>query len=236
MNQEDLKLVKAKDIKAGYLYLDKYNKYTLYMCIGKCIARKGYYYAFEVLKCDYIYAYSIEEVFNRIMKSRKYRFEGVHILPDFEDEKAVFDLAFYELGKFIEPEKINARIAQLKMCGLIKKERNVDFYIDEVYIGDWRKRNKLPCVTKFEKGKYYMREPLYALKKQTGLLLGESPIWRYGGSEIRYYRKIHIWYEFEYSKLFLVSRGLLEQCKVHYIQNQYTDMVEFNQNEWKGRV
>lgn len=174
---------KARDIKAGHLYIDKnscvmdYDCIRVEVCIGKML--KGETSAvFEFLELDlelteWNLANKGKEAVSKAIK-QGYKIQNVIMLSYFGTKTN----ALVDCGEFIAATKIPQWLAQLKLSGCT-------FSIDaDVYIGDWKQRKKYPTVRGkgFVEKRFYIKEELAYWRYDTHRLKQSDNVYFFWGS------------------------------------------------------
>jgi hypothetical protein len=182
----------VKELRAGCLYRYNNGSFDTYnVCIGKIPKLKDYYvfmYVGYVPRGVTLETYSLNEAVNH---------NGSVLLGS----NKVDDLYNYTyLGKVIkEPTEraIKTWITQLKLSGIEVHDYMMDIHNandltvtqithDEIILGDWNNRKKLPCVQRFRKGSIYVREDLAYIRTRIPYHNNDK-LWRYLGKQEDYY-------------------------------------------------
>jgi hypothetical protein len=235
MRMRELPQVKSEEIKLGYVYYAyEFGYNCVWVCIGKCIGWKTQPYIFiEVYLKNYdgsIAEYDVNRVLTELNAGRFY-VKDIFSVPECRNKRfstfAEFGLV-QEIGKLWDVNRIKGILTQLKLSGC-------SGYISEGvrnygYIGDWTKREKLPCVTEFKVGLYYIKEPLAYVKQRERIISQKDSVWIYRGFTVSDKR-----YNWEEVNLSFLGYGevLGYNVREHCVSRQYKDMVIFNEQEWK---
>jgi hypothetical protein len=245
MKLEELKNIDTKDMKLGYVYVVEYVPYTLksypnkrykyLVCIGKTIVQGNMPIVVELKPLQDIDNITDSDGVLNFVKSGKFE-NRVEIYAN--RKRTDLNDKLYCIGKLFKNEnEINSWIAQLKLCGY-------DVYMFDVvkyfgYIGDWKKRKKLPCVSNFVVNDLYIKESLAFVRRENRELLTYDYVWCYIGTRKKKGVVVYVWDEISVglSENYLSldnKRGFIKHR--HEVQHQYKDMVRFDRFEWKQKV
>jgi hypothetical protein len=226
------RVTSVKDIRAGYLYKHiSGNDASVYLvCVGKLLGRNTQYFEFikfeEFLPVSAtLESHPLNTLETRQLSINMYSETGLRAIIGHPFDNLVC------LGKIIdakEEKTIKAWITQLKLSGY-----NISGTQDkEVYLGDWKKRKKLPCVRKFVVGKKYVQEELaflrtrvpYTHTRQLQPHESYDIIWEFAGMDGDKYLWTSIWYE---NSAFNPKNKWQRNSTPYAIMENFKDMVEF---------
>jgi hypothetical protein len=225
MNLEDLTFIcKKEDMKCGYAYagsMAKLGIINVWVCIGQCIAWKRTPYIFALLSLENLVQDNTESMVKLI---RSGKFGKNFVVQSLEYTSISEDM--YCLGKVFEGNEINAWLSQLSLVGAnIQYDWRTQRY---GYIGDWETRKKVPCVSSFEFGKYYIKEPLYYCRRKTKSLEKKDIIWQFRGTRKVDGSVVYLWDELRCDDLRLGTSN----ARHHSLKTKYDDMLPFVYTDW----
>jgi hypothetical protein len=217
-------LKSIKEMKAGYLYKvcvvggkPKDTIYKYIVCIGKDITVKSHYcllvsFIENVPKEANLVNFPLSK-FNR----RKVEIYAV-ALSDANLSRYVC------LGKICEPteQAIKAWLTQLKLSGYIVEAGN-SASVCNYYIGDWRKRKKLPYVLDLQAGHWYVKEELAYMRMKTPYQ-STDVIWNYVGMQSG---GDYLWNK----TMFEYRMGRVTTGRLYHLTNNLKGMVELRINQ-----
>lgn len=228
------KVVKeSKEVKLGYAYILIGNDglVTYCVCVGKTLVHQGYIFAILTVSVEV----NKQEIDSGFIKIRDGKFGKEVLLRSLDIRRIRPEYRYMISGdiKLLEKNEINKWITQLKLSGhqFISSSEVKCFG----YIGDWKKREKIPCEERCVKNEVYVREPVAYLAIH-GLKLGEQeniPLWAYSGTEIWGLDYLYLWEETT-TKLWYecgFAYGLYGSVKKHKVKEQPTNLVRV-QDEW----
>jgi hypothetical protein len=210
MKIKDLKCVDKKDLKAGYMYVESYGvSNDAFVVLGKCIANKGMPVLVAYLSCEFDAEDDVQKLFG-----------GIGIL------EVSIKSSYRSAARIREVKQVVASNEQAILNWLANWELRGGkiFGFQETksnaYIGDWNKRQKLPCAKNFELGLGYVKEPV-AYVRQFVPYNATDILWIYAGKEFNKY----IWYEIDFGTYRTFS-NYAKYGKRHEVTEQYKDMVK----------
>jgi hypothetical protein len=167
-----------EEIKAGYLYavglkntLSLQYDLQYVVCLGKRVLERDSFYLFA------LWENSIINEKSRGVESFRHMRGKVNIVYI-----SCVGISYLECyGKVVSPTEIKAWLVSLKLSGLCifnMEELNKPF----LYVGDWTKREKLPCVKRFRKGGLYVEEGLAYIRTKSKYE-SRDEIYRYMGKD-----------------------------------------------------
>jgi hypothetical protein len=212
-----------KDVKAGYLYWRSCD--AIWLCVGNCIAKKESEYVFAILRLDKEVSNddSCEDLVDALQHGM-FRKPVVLRVARFQE--------MYCIGKLIDADDINIWITQLKLSGVTVE---IHPYVKRNgYIGDWRKRKKLPKAKNFQIGGTYLKEPVAYMANRIGTIGTYETVWVYKGIT----NNVHIWDEVKLRVLKpyitgeLSNFGMQRNVTRHKVKNQYRNLVEVDMKNY----
>lgn len=216
-----IKVLPGYAYKQGTYSLDA-TESTVKVCIGKCIAVTGTVYVMAVLSLK---NGSIEDN-NVLLQAVK---SGCFVKSVFVVDMSSVGIEDYSvcLGKVIDTDKIDLWLSQLRIMGCTFQ------YTDRVrkygYIGDWKKREKLPCIKEFEIGKVYIKEPLAYVRGTIRTLFYSDILFVYRGTKQINENILYLWDEYS---VFRWKYNKEDANRHHQVRERYTNMVEVHWESW----
>lgn len=230
--------LKERHMQVGMLYIARRNLFVdkAFVCLGKRLGTNELYFAVVGLNACLSMAqykrtvegYSELEIDLRESMKKGFAIVGIHLLSI---SRCLADLLpVYELFKDIQ---VKEWLMQMKLTGRPVK------LIDDVYLGDWRKREKLSCVREFMYNRLYLKEEVAYVRQNVEVLGMHDKVWCYRGKEEDKY----IWQEFpvKYAWEYYLHRDYRDRgfseykhrsFTEHLVVHQYKDMVEIG-NTWR---
>lgn len=225
--------LKSSEVISGMLYLpDKRGRLRdkLYLCLGKKLGTIECLFVIlqfdtclptfaSIRNSDYV------QVLNYVSSLIQcgYSIKGTLLLSM---EVCVRDM--FPVGRLYAEDMDMQWLAQMKLAG-----RNIQIMRD-VYIGDWRKREKLECATVFKEDGLYIKEELAYARRKVSILQDNDKVCCYRGIVDGKF----LWQHFfvRNVEMYVTKRMSLENSSGWYLQfcneKQYSDVVEIG-SRWK---
>jgi hypothetical protein len=178
-------MLKESELRAGCLYrVDRMDDSRYEVCIGKIPVQTSCYAFMEL---GLVPTGATLETFP-INRLANYAFNQPRRVIIHQAMWGIMEYArmkYTYLGHICEPteQAIKAWITQLKLSGYIIDNQVLPGI---TILGDWNKREKLPCVQRFRKGSIYVEEELAYIRTRTEYVDNDI-IWRYIGKQGKYF-------------------------------------------------